>query len=278
MASGSMRHSRHCGSRAGRPGRIGAVAAALVLTACATTVGGGAEAPGASGTPSAPPSFVVYPPPGTAALASNPMCQLARDTAIPAAKRSVAANACNGLLSRATQPVTKPVLPQASPSASPAADLPAPPCWPSDLGSRYFGGGDGGQTAMGGIAIWNRGPRTCRVAGRVEIAAISPGGAADTAVVGNRPLPPVDANLPPNTPAYEDAAGLDGYLDALLAAPQFNSAPSCTRFSGPATFVLSIGSLSFRTPNNDPSAAQNTVLKGCDGRILLEGLEAPTAE
>lgn len=217
-----------------------ATAAALLLSACAATVGGGAGASGTSPTPSTSPSLVVYPPPGTAAVASNPT----------------------------------PVLPE--PSTTHSAVLPVPPCRPSDLGSRYFGGGDGGQTHMGGVVIWNSGPRPCRVAGDVDISATGPGGAPDPKVVRDGALRPVDAYLPPDTPAYRDTAGLDRYLAALLAAPQFNASASCTRFSGPAAFVVSIGSLSFRAQNNDPNAVQNKVLKGCEGRILLDGLEVPT--
>jgi hypothetical protein len=209
-------------------------------------------------------------------VASDPICQLARNTAVPAAKRTRAADECNQLLSRAGEPVTKPVLPEPLLSATRSAEPAASPCSQRDLGARYVGGGDGGQTFMGGIVIWNSGRQPCRVDGDVDISATGIDGAPDTGVVLNRPIRAVDAYLPANIPAYRDTTPLDRYLRAQLAAPQFNATDTCTEFSGPASFVLSIGPFSFHVENHDPDATQNVVLRGCQGRILLDNVDEPS--
>jgi hypothetical protein len=58
--------------------------------------------PAAAASPSQ--AYVVHPGPGTAAVENNPTCQFARNTAMPAAKRSIAAAECASLLRRATAP------------------------------------------------------------------------------------------------------------------------------------------------------------------------------
>src|SRR6185503_4373357 len=110
---------------------IGAVA--VLLTACASHRQVPAAAPASPAQ-----SSVVYPAPVTAALQSNPECLFASNTAMPAAKRSIAATACDEMLRQATHPVTKPVLPTGA--SSPASPSPAPACRPGQLEARFVGG------------------------------------------------------------------------------------------------------------------------------------------
>ena len=130
----------------------------------------------------------------------------------------------------------------------------------------------------GAIVIWNSGTPVCRLAGAARISAAHADGTADTEAVVNGASEVLDAYLPGNTSTYRDETGpVAGYVYAWLAAPQFDAAPTCTQSSGPATFTLSIGRLSFTLVNRDDDAVQNKVLRGCQGRILLDGVDQPGA-
>jgi hypothetical protein len=166
-----------------------------------------------------------------------------------------------------------------TPRASNTASSPsALPCEGQDLDARYVGGGDGGQTFMGGIVIWNTGARRCALSGSVGFAAQSPVGVSDVQAVTNGSQAPVSALFNAAMVPYRDtAADLGNYLYAQLAAPKFNSTATCAAHIAPSIFVLTIGKLIFQVTNSDPSAPQNKILSGCDGRILLESIDERTA-
>jgi hypothetical protein len=170
-------------------------------------------------------------------------------------------------------------VPASSPQVSTTPARPAPPCERQNLNVRYLGGGDGGQTFMGDIVVWNVGAHPCLVGGAVTFAAYSATGVPDVQAVANGRQPPVSATLPAAMPSFRDnVSNPNNYLYAQLAAPQFNADPSCTAHSAPATFTLTIGRLTFQVANRDPGATQNKILIGCDGRILLEQIYPPTGD
>jgi hypothetical protein len=105
----AARRGRHPSSRAAT-WVVVAVAAGALLAACASQGGTRPGAAPAAASPSVSQSYVVYPAPGTAAVERDPSCQLAKNTAVPVAKRSSFAAECDGLLQHATDPVTKPVI------------------------------------------------------------------------------------------------------------------------------------------------------------------------
>ena len=255
----------------------GAAAAAGLLTACASQAASPGAQPGAA---SASQSYVVYPPPGTAAVESNPMCQLASNTAVPAAKRSNANAECNSLLSRATNPVTKPVMPTES-TTPPAAQPPAPDCASSHLDARFVGGGYATGSDFGEIVIWNRGPEPCQLHGRVRFAGYYPDGSRDPNAVTEHPMTTGRITLPSNMPAPRDGHDLSDYPAALMMGferddPDQPDALCRSQDEGtPALLVLGVGSVTMRTANEDPGSGRITSIYGCHGRVLLEDLQRP---
>jgi hypothetical protein len=225
---------------------------------------------------------VVYPPPGTAAVESNPICQLASNTAVPAAKRSIANAECTSLLSRATNPVTKPVMPTGSTAlTSPAPQPPAPDCTSSHLDARFVGGGYGTGNDFGEIVIWNPGPEPCQLHGQVSFAGYYPDGSRDANAITEHPITSGIITLPSSMRPPRDGPDQSDYLVALLMGPERDdpSQPDALCRSQdegtPAALVLAVGSVTIRTTNKDPGSAQNTSIYGCHGRVLLEDLQGP---
>jgi hypothetical protein len=254
------------------------VAAGALLTACASQ----SPRPGAvPAVASLSASYVVYPPPGTAAIQRTSSCQLARNIAVPVAKRSSALAECNRLLSRATDPVTKPVLPSATALTSPPLQPAAPDCVSGQLGARFIGGGGGGGNDFGEIVIWNPGAEPCQLHGHVRFAGYYPDGSRDSHAVMAHPLTSAVVTLPSNMPPYRDLQDQSGYLAALLMGPERDdpSQPNALcrpQDEGtPAVLVLSLGSVTIRATNEDRESPQNTSVYGCHGRVLLEGIEGP---
>ena len=276
-------HPKHCAAL-GIPTvlrwTLGLALAGAFLAACADAAPG-PSSPGAA-VSSPQPSYVVYPPPGTAAVENDPICEYARNTAFPVVKRSFAMLECDRLLSRATEPVTKPVISTATaPPTQPPAGPPAGICTALDLGARFGGGGFGGGNDFGEIWIWNLSPRPCRLSGAVTFAAHYADGARDDDAVANRSVRPVSLTLPSGMAAPRNGADPSAYLIARLMGPERDDPTqpngSCRPQDErtPATFVLSLGSVTVRVTNNDPSSSQNTSVYGCHGAVLLEGVQLP---
>lgn len=146
-------------------------------------------------------------------------------------------------------------------------------CTQNDLSARYAGGGDGGQTFMGEILVWNTAASPCQVRGLPSFTAYFANGSPDSLaqINGGRSL--ISITLRARMSVYRDGTEPSGYLDATLAGPQFNASGahcSGTARLTPATFVLSIGAIHLRVDNRDAAALQNKTLTGCDGRILME--------
>lgn len=153
-----------------------------------------------------------------------------------------------------------------------------PPCVRRDLDARYVGGGAGGQNFLGGIVIRNTGARPCLLTGAVTFAAYWANGARDTKAAPIGVPPPLSVTLPAAMPTYRDLRSDSNlYVFAQLAAPQFTATGTCSAPRGPSDFELDIGPLTFRVANHDLHAAQNKILRGCDGRILLDHIDEPHA-
>jgi hypothetical protein len=254
---------------------IGAVA--VLLTACA----GQPTSPAVVSVAASPAqSSVVYPAPGTAAFRNNPECLFASNTAMPAAKRSIANTECDKLLRQATNPVTKPVLP--TESSSPASQSPAPACRPGQLEARFLGGGYGTGNDFGVIVLWNPGPAPCQLAGPVGFAGYDPDGSRDANAGLAHPIASQITRLPAAMHQPRDGQDLSGYLVVYLMGTERDDPAQpnglCRRQDEgtPATLVLSIGSVTVRTANSDPGSVQVTGVYGCHGRVLLEDLQGPS--
>ncbi len=96
-------------------------------------------------------------------------------------------------------------------------------------------------------------------------------------MVGNA-LARVSLTLPGSTPAPVDGQLAAGrYVYVSLAAPQFTATGDCRsdgslRLIAPKIFELAIANLTFTAENHDTMSAQNQVLRGCDGRMLVENI------
>jgi hypothetical protein len=233
---------------------IGTAVVGVLLASCAAQPHHPDPVPAAA---SPAQSYVVYPGPGTAAVENGASCQFARNTAVPAAKRSVANAECASLLSRATNPVTKPV-PSTEPTVSPPAQPPEPECDSGQLKARFLGGGYGGGTDLGVIVVWNSGPQPCQLGGSVGFAAYYPGGVRDPNATVVQPITSGLVRLPAFMLPPRDGQDLSGYLTGYLAGA-----------------VLSVGSVTVRATNSDPGSVDVTSIYGCHGRVLLEDLQAP---
>jgi hypothetical protein len=253
-------------------------ASAALLTACASVARPPSSMPAAAGSPSQ--SYVVYPAPGTAVVENNEFCQLARDTAVPAAKRSSAAAECNRLLSKATDPVTKPALPD-SPSVPPTTTTgpAAKECTAAQLRARFAGGGRATGNDFGAIEVWNPSTRPCQVHGAVAFAAYYADSSLDRNAIINGAITVAPVTLPSNRPTPRDGKELSGYLMGFLMGPERDdptqpNALCRPRDEGtPATLVLTIGSISLRVTNHDAGSAQITAVYGCHGSVLLESVD-----
>lgn len=282
------------GSRSATPGRclLGIAVITLLLSACANPgPGAGAgdgdtQSPTAAATahtsPTPSSSYVVYPAPGTAAIEKNPICQLAENTAVPSAKRSIARGQCDTLLKAATNPVTKPVLPP--PSSSPSSPQPtARPCDRRRLDARFEGGGLGTGNDFGEILIWNPTTQPCQLQGTVSFSAHNANGSPDHAAQLNRPTRLGPTVLAPGMTPPRDGKNQDNYLVAELMGPERDDPGKPYGLcrpqdeGTPATLELSIGSNLFRVPNRDPNSPQLKSVYGCHGRVFLEDVRGPNS-
>jgi len=115
----------------------------------------------------------------------------------------------------------------------------------------------------------------------VTFAAHYADGARDDDAVANRSVRPVSLTLPSGMAAPRNGADPSAYLIARLMGPERDDPTqpngSCRPQDErtPATFVLSLGSVTVRVTNNDPSSSQNTSVYGCHGAVLLEGVQLP---
>ena len=193
---------------------VGTAAAGALLTACASQAARSGTTPAA---PSPSQSYVVYPPPGTAAVESNPICQLANNTAVPAAKRSIANAECTSLLGRATNPVTKPVMPTGSTALTSAATQPpVPDCISSHLDARFVGGGYGTGNDFGEIVMWNPSREPCQLHGQVSFVGYYPDGSRDPNAITAHPITSGVITMPGNMPPPRDGQDQSDYLVALM--------------------------------------------------------------
>ena len=180
-------------------------------------------------------------------------------------------------------------------TASPSADSPvatpvsrasrAAACRTQDLGARFQAGGYGGGNDFGSIEIWNPGPAPCRLAGAVTFTAFFADGTIDPNARPNRPLPPVALTLPARMIRPREGADPAGYLVATLIGPERDDPAqpdgSCRAQDEltPATLVLSIGRVTLRIRNQDPTSPTGQgrfrAVYGCHGRVLLEDLTSP---
>jgi hypothetical protein len=165
------------------------------------------------------------------------------------------------------------------PEATPAITL--APCRTRDLGSRFQGGGYGGGNDFGAIQIWNAGPTRCRLGGAVTLTALFANGATDPNVEPNGHLLPLTVTLPAQMSPPTEGTEPARYLVAYLMGPerddpaQPNGICRAQDEMAPATFELSIGTVTLVVRNQDPAAPQNHAVYGCHGRVLLEGVTPP---
>jgi hypothetical protein len=259
---------------------FGVVAITASLTGCAEPARSLNSSPAAA---SRSQPYRSYPPVGTAVSERNPICRLARNPAVPAAKRSSAAGECDTLLSHAI--VTKPVPPpgnyiRPSPSSTRPA---AADCRSSQLGARFVGGGFGTGNDFGEIVIWNAGTRPCRLHGPVSFAAYYADASRDRKATVNRPITATPSTLPGRMPAPRDGQDPAGYLVAGLMGPERDdpaqpNALCRPRDEGtPASLELSIGSITVQVTNKDSGSPQNTSIYGCHGTVLLVDVRGPSS-
>jgi hypothetical protein len=108
------------------------------------------------------------------------------------------------------------------------------------------------------------------VSGDVEFAAYFRDGSKDANAHPERHIVATRIVMPARMPPFKHGRTTIN-MWVFLAAPQFNAQSNCRNHIAPATFVWSIGILTFRVANNDPGADQNKRLAGCDATILLNG-------
>lgn len=256
------------------PRAIAPLAAAAVLAGCAS------GAPPAKQTVAAStvPTRVVLPAPGGSAVGNDPICQVAHNTGIPAAKRNLANEECNQLLTRATDPVTKPAVPPTLSTPTPPYQPSASDCTSDSVRAEFRGGGYGTGNDFGGIWIWNPQTQPCTLRGRVAFTAYLPDGSRDLGAVINRTVTFPPTTLPPNMPTPRNNADPSGYTVALLMGPERDDPAQpdglCRSELAPFTLQLTLGTVSLRVRNQATNSNVKAVY-GCHGRVLLEGVIGP---
>lgn len=161
---------------------------------------------------------------------------------------------------------------------------PAPDCAASQLATQLIVAGPATGNLTGSILIWNSSPTACSMSGAVGFAGLDATGAPIAAVQMNRPRTLASVYLPPDAPTpvrgVEPAAG--AYLDMLVIGA-YRDDPTDSATNGmcaavnevtPAAFLLTIGPVALRIPNDDPQPNLwgNHALYGCHGAILGEGI------
>lgn len=261
---------------AGRSGSVtfcmlGVVGVAASLAGCAEPARPLSSPPAAA---SRSQSYLPYSSLDSAVVGSYPRCRLAPDTAVPVETHRSGPEACDALLSRATDTVTKPG-PPSNRSSPTATQPPVADCVSSQLGARFVGGGFGTGNDFGEIVLWNQGTQPCRVLGPVTFAGYYPDGSRDRNATVNRPITAMPSILPGTMPAPRDGQDQGGYLVAGLMGPERDdptqpNALCRPRDEGtPASLELSIGSITVHVTNKDSSSPQNSSIYGCHGRVLL---------
>jgi hypothetical protein len=182
----------------------------------------------------------------------------------------------------ASHPRLRPVAAPATVTSTARSSAAPPDCRAGQLDARFVGGGYGTGNDFGTVAIWNPGPTPCQLHGPVSFAGYYPDGSRDRSAGLAHPIAGRTITVPGSMHSPRDGQDLSGYLSAHLMGTERDDASQpdalCRRQDEgtPATLVLSIGSLTFRTANADPGSVQVTSVYGCHGRVLLEDLEGPS--
>jgi hypothetical protein len=259
---------------------LGVIAAAASLTGCSQPAPLANPAP-AGASPSQ--SYLRYPPLSTTDVESNSACQLARNSAVPAAKRSSAAGECDALFRHGTVTKSAPPPSHTRRPLPPATQSEAPDCVSGQLSARFFGGGFGTGNDFAEIRMWNPGLQPCRVHGPVTFAGYYADGSVDRNATVNRRMTATPRTLPGKMPAPREGQDPSGYLVADLMGPERDDPAQPNALcrpqdeGTPAGLELSVGSLTFRVSNKDPDSPQNISIFGCHGQVLLVGVWGPSS-
>jgi hypothetical protein len=178
--------------------------------------------------------------------------------------------------------LTKPVMQtNSTPVAAAATQPPAPDCVSNHLDARLVGGGYGTGNDFGEIVIWNPSLDPCHLHGQVSFAGYYVDGSRDPYAVTAHPITSGVITMPGTMPPPRDGQDQSDYLVAFMMGPERDDANRPAALcrpqdeGTPEALVLTIGSVTIRTTNKDPGAAQVTSIYGCHGRVLLEGLQGP---
>lgn len=161
----------------------------------------------------------------------------------------------------------------------------ASPCTAAALGTRLVSGSYGTGFIAGTIEVWNPGNAPCRVDGAIRFTALLTDGSPDPNAQPGLSLRPLAVTLPaqmaPPVARGDPAAYLAAILGGYFRDDTQQSDGLCRQQDEitPATFVLSIGELTLRVPNQnaaDPTGQDGLqLLHGCHGNVLLEQVSGP---